>query len=246
MHPHMHHQHHQNHCQHHQNHHCHLPILPQSNSVTPKDESEPRTTSFQLSNPPTPYFLCNYCEKISDTLYFCFAKPCNFERKVAQFQLYNQPNNYTVSEIIKHCNKDYIYEENVDNFNKRYDPYITRCKVNDEFDTKGKRIKKDHPGFCKYCSLNDKLTWDANFYERNNSRYRGHMINTHGIHPNGNTAKMPTAGCYSYKWIRNHWFESSGFYCPYDNCKMAFTIGEKGHGFHEYLRHWAKNHVDVV
>lgn len=207
--------------------------------------SSTHSISFDRTKTPTPYFLCNYCEKISNTLYFCYAKPCNFDKKLSQFKLYNEPNNYHITDIIAHCGRDFVYEENVDNINKDYDPYITRCQNEDEYNPKtGRKIKKDHPGFCKYCSLVDEVTWDSNFYQRNNSRYRGHMINTHGIHPNGGTVLLPTAGCYAYKWIRNHWFESSGFYCPYKNCKLPFTIGEKGHGFHEYLRHWSKHHVD--
>lgn len=188
-----------------------------------------------------PYFLCDYCKKISDTCYFCYNKECNFNKKIQQFLLYNQPNNLTLDEIVSHCEDNYIYEENIDNFNRIYDPYVTRCKINDVF-INGKKIKKDHPGFCKYCILSDS-SWDSNFYERNNSRYRGHMINTHGIHPFDIKVKIPDSGVFCYKWVRNHWFETSGFFCPYENCNKAFAIGEKSHGFHEYLRHWNKFHI---
>ncbi|ODQ44658.1 hypothetical protein PICMEDRAFT_13325 [Pichia membranifaciens NRRL Y-2026] len=192
---------------------------------------------------PFPFFLCEYCQKISDTCYFCYNRPCNFIRKLQQFQLYNQPNGFTIDNVVYHCDNDYIYEENVDNKDRIYDPQITRCKIEDEF-VNGKKTKKDHPGFCKYCTMYDE-NWDSNFYERNNSRYRGHMINTHGIHPNGAICKMPDTGYFCYKWVRNHWFETSGFFCPYPNCNAAFAIGEKGHGFHEYLRHWSKVHVKL-
>ncbi|OUT22360.1 hypothetical protein CAS74_002077 [Pichia kudriavzevii] len=144
-------------------------------------------TSFKP--PPVPYFLCEYCQKISDTCYFCLNQTSNFERKLYQFQLYNEPNNLPIEEVVKHCDKSFIYEENIDNADKIYEPYITRCKVEDEYDVEGKRKKKDHPGFCKYCII-EGAQWDSNFYERNNSRYRGHMINTHGIHPNGTQDKL--------------------------------------------------------
>jgi hypothetical protein len=198
------------------------------------------TENFRVA--PHPYFLCDACQKISDTCYFCYILPCNFDRKLKQFQLYNKPNNFSLQQIIDHCDKSYIYEENIDNINRVYDPYITRCRIEDEY-VDGKKIKKDHPGFCKYCLMSDD-SWENNFYERNNSRYRGHMINTHGIHPNGTKCRMPENGIFCYKWIRNHWFETSGFICPYPNCSDIFTIGEKGHGFHEYLRHWSKCHVE--
>lgn len=198
-------------------------------------------TSFKP--PPVPYFLCEYCQKISDTCYFCLNQTSNFERKLYQFQLYNEPNNLPIEEVVKHCDKSFIYEENIDNADKIYEPYITRCKVEDEYDVEGKRKKKDHPGFCKYCII-EGAQWDSNFYERNNSRYRGHMINTHGIHPNGTRCKLPETGVFCYKWIRNHWFETSGFFCPYIGCNEPLTLGEKSHGFHEYLRHWSKCHAD--
>lgn len=200
--------------------------------------SEPKSTRLDR---PSPTFVCRYCQKISESCYFCYGQPCNFERKLQQFRLYNEPNNFSMQEVVEHCDKRYIYEENVDNTDKIYDPYITRCKIDDDV-INGRKTKKDHPGFCKYCTLIDDR-WDSNFYERNNSRYRGHMINTHGIHPNGNVAKMPESGMFCYKWIRNHWFETSGFICPY-GCGENFTIGEKGHGFHEYLRHWSKYHAN--
>ena len=197
-------------------------------------------STSNTSSKPYPHFLCDGCQKISDTCYFCFQKEPNFKRKVNQFELYNQPNKVDINDVVRNCDKNYIYEENVDNVDKIYDPYITRCKIDDDI-VNGRKVKKDHPGFCRYCLLMD--DWNENFYERNNSRYRGHMINTHGIHPNGSRVKLPANGIYCYKWIRNHWFETSGFYCPYDGCLETFTIGEKGHGFHEYLRHWSKKHA---
>lgn len=213
------------------------------NMNTNLSQEQPRTMEI---NRPTPTFVCRYCQKISDSCYFCYGQPCNFDKKLKQFHLYNEPNNFTMQDVVNHCDPKYIYEENVDNVDRIYDPYITRCKTDDDIisDGNNKKIKKDHPGFCKYCTLSTTdHNWDTNFYERNNSRYRGHMINTHGIHPNGKVALMPQHGMFCYKWIRNHWFETSGFLCPY-GCGESYTIGEKGHGFHEYLRHWSKCHAN--
>ena len=183
---------------------------------------------------------CEGCFKVSKNTYGCIKQIIDRLPNLKSYREYNTPNNYSL-EFVKHFgNKNFEYLES--EVKTLYDPMIKRYITEDQYNSKGKKIKRDYPSLCPFCKVTKGEDIDSLFYERNNSCYRGHLINTHGINTNGQFVKLPKSGFIGYKMGKNCWIETFGFRCQYDGCDMCFLRGDKSHGFHEYIRHWSSCH----
>lgn len=184
---------------------------------------------------------CEGCFKISKQGYGCSKQLIKKLPNLQAFKEYNTPNGYTLDYVREHASSEYIYLYS--EVTNDYDPLIKRYSTIPPPASKGKKMKRDYPSLCPFCEVTDHRKIDDLFYERNNSCYRGHLINTHGINSTGDVVKLPTSGFVCYKLGKNCWIETSGFRCPYDDCKACFLRGDKTHGFHEYIRHWNRFHI---
>ena len=187
---------------------------------------------------------CDGCFKISKTTYGCSNQILNRLPNLKSYTEYNTPNGYNLEFAKKHGDPNFVYQRSEQN--TYYDPAVKRYSLEPEYDSKGRRMKTDYPSLCPFCKVTPSRGIDDLFYERNNSCYRGHLINTHGISSKGESAMLPTAGFVCYKLGKNSWTETFGFKCPYSDCTKCFIRGDKTHGFHEYIRHWNGKHIQKV
>lgn len=185
---------------------------------------------------------CSKCFKVSKTSYGCANQIVKRLPNIDSYREYNTPNGYTLDYAIKHGDKKYVYLAS--EAKNKYDPLVKRYTLDVQYNSKGKKMKRDYPSLCPFCKVTNTKKFDSLFYERNNSCYRGHLINTHGINSLGEFVKLPTSGFVCYKLGKNSWSETVGFKCPYDNCEACFLRGDKTHGFHEYIRHWNRSHLE--
>lgn len=185
--------------------------------------------------------ICDGCFKITKTSYGCSKQLVPTLPNLKTFENYNSPNGYTLEFAQKHGSDAYIYIST--EMKNDYDPKIKRYYKKQQYTESGKRLKRDYPSLCLFCKVSDVRSFDQLFYERNNSCYRGHLINTHGISSSGEVAKLPQSGFVCYKLGKNIWSETVGFRCPYEGCNVCFLKGDKTHGFHEYIRHWNRSHI---
>lgn len=188
--------------------------------------------------------VCDGCFKISKSSYGCSKKILKRLPNLKAYKEYNTPNGYTLEFAEKHGDPSFVYQRSEQN--TVYDPAVKRYSLQPEYDTKGKRMKTDYPSLCPFCKVTPSRSIDDLFYERNNSCYRGHLINTHGISSKGEFARLPTAGFVCFKLGKNSWTETFGFKCPYKDCNKCFIRGDKTHGFHEYIRHWNGKHIQKL
>lgn len=187
--------------------------------------------------------MCDGCFKINRVSYGCSKQLVKNLPNIDAFKEYNSPNKYTLKFALENGNSNFSYVNS--EVKTRYDPSIKRYSTKILYSSKGKKLKRDYPSLCPFCKVSDTKKFDSLFYERNNSCYRGHLINTHGINSTGERAKLPKSGFVSYKLGKNSWSETVGFNCPYNNCDQCFLKGDKTHGFHEYIRHWNRCHIMV-
>lgn len=185
---------------------------------------------------------CSKCFKVSKTSYGCANQIVKRLPNIDLYKEYNTPNGYTLDYAMKHGDKKYVYLAS--EAKNKYDPLVKRYTLDVQYNSKGKKMKRDYPSLCPFCKVTDTKKFDSLFYERNNSCYRGHLINTHGINSLGEFVKLPTSGFVCYKLGKNSWSETVGFKCPYENCDACFLRGDKTHGFHEYIRHWNRSHLE--
>lgn len=186
---------------------------------------------------------CDGCFKVNRVSYGCSKQLVERLPNIDAFKEYNSPNKYTLKFAIQEGSPEYCYVNS--EVNTRYDPSIKRYSTKILYSSKGKKLKRDYPSLCPFCKVSESKSFDSLFYERNNSCYRGHLINTHGINSTGERAKLPKSGFVCYKLGKNSWSETVGFKCPYKDCNQCFLKGDKTHGFHEYIRHWNRCHISV-
>lgn len=186
---------------------------------------------------------CDGCFKVNRVSYGCSKQIIERLPNIDAFKEYNSPNKYTLKYAIQEGNPSFRYVNS--EVKTRYDPSIKRYSTKVLYSAKGKKLKRDYPSLCPFCKVSESKNFDSLFYERNNSCYRGHLINTHGINSTGERAKLPRSGFVCYKLGKNVWSETVGFKCPYENCNQCFLKGDKTHGFHEYIRHWNRFHISV-
>ncbi|GAV30500.1 hypothetical protein PMKS-004014 [Pichia membranifaciens] len=185
---------------------------------------------------------CKSCFKVSKTSYGCAKQIVRHLPNIRLYKEYNTPNGYTLEYAKEHGDSQYVYMAS--EVKNEYDPLVKRYTMDIQYNSKGKKLKRDYPSLCPFCKVSDTRKFDSLFYERNNSCYRGHLINTHGINSMGEFAKLPESGFVCYKLGKNSWSETVGFKCPYENCNYCFLRGDKTHGFHEYIRHWNRWHIE--
>jgi hypothetical protein len=185
---------------------------------------------------------CNGCFKVSNSSYGCSRQLIKKLPNLEAYKEYNTPNGYSLEYSKKHGDPQYIYLDS--EVKTSYDPLVKRYLNGVQYSPKGKKLKRDYPSLCPFCKVSEGRKFDSLFYERNNSCYRGHLINTHGINSTGEVALLPQSGFVCYKLGKNTWSESIGFKCPYEYCNVCFIKGDKTHGFHEYIRHWNRYHID--
>lgn len=185
---------------------------------------------------------CSACFKVSKTSYGCANQIVKHLPNIELYKEYNTPNGYTLEYARKHGDSQYVYLAS--EVKNEYDPLVKRYTLDVQYNSKGKKLKRDYPSLCPFCKVSEARKFDSLFYERNNSCYRGHLINTHGINSMGEFAKLPESGFVCYKLGKNSWSETVGFKCPYENCDFCFLRGDKTHGFHEYIRHWNRSHIE--
>lgn len=185
---------------------------------------------------------CNGCFKVSRNAYGCSKQIVFKLPNIKSYQEYNSPNGYDLTFALNNGDPKYKYIQS--DVRTQYDPLVKRYLNDVQVNKNGKKMKRDYPSLCPFCKISDNKRFDSLFYERNNSCYRGHLINTHGINSTGEFAKLPTAGFISYKLGKNSWSQTIGFRCPYDGCNSCFLRGDKTHGFHEYIRHWNRTHLE--
>ncbi|ODQ48016.1 hypothetical protein PICMEDRAFT_122506 [Pichia membranifaciens NRRL Y-2026] len=185
---------------------------------------------------------CKSCFKVSKTSYGCAKQIVRHLPNIRLYKEYNTPNGYTMEYAKQHGDSQYVYMAS--EVKNEYDPLVKRYTMDIQYNSKGKKLKRDYPSLCPFCKVSDSRKFDSLFYERNNSCYRGHLINTHGINSMGEFAKLPESGFVCYKLGKNSWSETVGFKCPYENCDFCFLRGDKTHGFHEYIRHWNRSHIE--
>lgn len=185
---------------------------------------------------------CKKCFRISKLSYGCANQIVEVLPNLKLFQEYNTRNGYTLDFANQNGDPNYVYLDS--EVTTDYDPVVKRYSTKIQYNSRGKKLKRDYPSLCPFCKVTDTKKFDSLFYERNNSCYRGHLINTHGINSTGEYAKLPRSGFVCYKLGKNSWSETYGFECPYQGCNLCFLKGDKTHGFHEYIRHWNRSHID--
>ncbi|KAG0673227.1 hypothetical protein C6P42_002906 [Pichia californica] len=186
--------------------------------------------------------ICDGCFEISKVSYGCSKQIIKQLPNVKIYKEYNTPNEYNLEFARIHGDSEYVYIES--EAKTGYEPHVKRYSTEIQYNAKGKRMKRDYPSLCPYCKISESKKFDSLFYERNNSCYRGHLINTHGVNSKGDVVKVPNSGFVCYKQSKNGWSKTVGFKCPYNSCDTCFLKGDKAHGFHEYIRHWNKVHLE--